>query len=158
MAGHNIPRQKFRRFAIAVFLLLAVGLSRQLLSKSRPSIPSVAKHERSRIHIEGRWEAVRLSLGLPPLPNTIDRRLITLPQSQKIAARFDLRRKRAEASLYNPPKLHLVSDAEDAPTVSTEALAASFHQIALAEKELAGVQARLRREKQEQGTQMPSRS
>ncbi|KAH7910630.1 hypothetical protein BJ138DRAFT_1008461 [Hygrophoropsis aurantiaca] len=164
MAGHNVHRHKVKRIVLIVFLLIAAGLARQLLMKtqSQPilSPAGVQKHQSNRIRIEGRWREVRASLGLPPLPDTIDRRLASLPHPNKITARFDLRRKRAEATLHHPPDLYLASDTKDTPVMSLQSLAHSFHEIAQAEKELAIIQARLRHEKQEQKlqTQLESRA
>ncbi|KAG1736810.1 hypothetical protein EDB19DRAFT_1637548, partial [Suillus lakei] len=81
--------------------------------------------------IEGRWKAVRASLDLPPLPDTINPSAAIPPPSPplrtgKLPSRFDLRRKRAEADLQSKSRLHLAVDVRDAPRISVQALAASF--------------------------------
>ncbi|KAG1748889.1 uncharacterized protein EDB91DRAFT_820315 [Suillus paluster] len=143
----SIPqRQKqLSRLAIIIILILfAAVLARQLFSKASPhdKQPRALSH---RTTIEGRWKAVRASLGLPPLPDTINpSTVIDSPPSPplragKLPSRFDLRRKRAEADLRNQSRLQLAADVRDAPRVSLEALAASFRRIAAVEKEMAGI-------------------
>ncbi|KAG1819679.1 uncharacterized protein BJ212DRAFT_1060220 [Suillus subaureus] len=143
MAGHSIQRQKqLSQLAIIIIVILfAAVLARQLFSKA------TLHDEHPRAHsphtfIEGRWKDVRSSLGLPPLPDTIKPSAAILPPSipprtGKLASRFDLRRKRAEAELRSRSRLHLAADVKDAPRVSVQALAASFRRIAAIEKEIA---------------------
>ncbi|KAG0706531.1 hypothetical protein DFH29DRAFT_772926, partial [Suillus ampliporus] len=136
------------RLAIIIILILfAAVLARQLFSKASLN----NKHPRdARSHhtlIEGRWKAVRASLGLPPLPDTINSPAVIPPSSPplragKLPLRFDLHRKRAEADLQSQNRLHLAADVRDAPRVSLEALAASFRRIAAAEKEMAGIRSK----------------
>ncbi|KAG1768622.1 hypothetical protein EV702DRAFT_1035541 [Suillus placidus] len=143
MAGHSTQRQKqLSRLAIIIIVILFTAvLARQLFSKATLR----NKHPRARsphTFIEGRWKDVRASLGLPPLPDTINPAAAILPPSTpprtgKLPLRFDLRRKRAEADLQTQGKLHLAADVRDAPRVSVQALSASFRRIAAAEKEIA---------------------
>ncbi|KAG2138943.1 hypothetical protein DEU56DRAFT_328872 [Suillus clintonianus] len=143
MAGHSTQRQKqLSRLAIIIIVVLfAAVLARQLFSKANLH----NKHPRARSPqsiIGGRWKAVRASLNLPPLLDTINPSAAILPPSTplrtgKLPSRFDLRRKRAEADLQSQSRLHLAADVRDAPRVSVEVLAASFRRIAAAEKEMA---------------------
>jgi hypothetical protein len=143
MAGHSMQRQKqLSRLAIIIIVILfAAVLARQLF----PGKILHNEHPRARSPhtlIEGRWKDVRASLGLPPLPDTINPSVAILPPSislrpGKLPSRFDLRRKRAEADLQGQSKLHLAADVRDSPRVSVQALAASFRRIAVAEKEIA---------------------
>ncbi|KAG2075871.1 hypothetical protein BDR04DRAFT_1068813 [Suillus decipiens] len=143
MAGHSAQRQKqLSRFAIIIIVILfAAVLARQLFSK----VTLRDAHPRARSPhtlIEGRWKDVRASLGLPPLPDTINPSTAILlpstpPRTGKLTSRFDLRRKRAEADLRSQTRLHLAADVRDAPRVSVQALAASFRRIAATEKETA---------------------
>lgn len=144
MAGHSTQRQKqLSRLAIIIIVILfAAVLARQLFSGA---IRVRDKHPRARSPhtlIEGRWKDVRASLGLPPLPDSINPSVAILPPATllrpgKLPSRFDLRRKRAEADLQSQSKLHLAADVRDSPRVSVQALAASFRRIAAAEREIA---------------------
>ncbi|KAH0830319.1 hypothetical protein J3R83DRAFT_1689 [Lanmaoa asiatica] len=81
--------------------------------------------------IYGRWEAVRASLGLPPL----SREVVVTPQpdstllgrSNKRASRFDLGRKRREdEAARHLPRLHFAPDTRLAqPDAETKAVAAA---------------------------------
>lgn len=151
MACYRPHRQKkLSRLAFTIVLILfAALLARQLLSKANfhrnhPRARSSSNHA----VIEGRWKAVRASLGLPPLPDTINPSAASaippplsppspLLRTGKLPSRFDLRQKRAEGVLWSQSRLHLAADARDTPRISLEALAASFRRIAAAEKEIA---------------------
>ncbi|OJA21539.1 hypothetical protein AZE42_01810 [Rhizopogon vesiculosus] len=158
MASYSPHRQKQlsrRRLAFTIILILfAVLLARQLLSKANLH----HKHPRARSNhaiIGGRWKAARASLGLPPLPDTINPSIAIPPplsspslRTGKLPTRFDLRRKRAEEDFQSQSMLHLAADATSAPRVPLEALAASFRRIAAAEKEMAEVRVKRDRVRQ----------
>ncbi|KAG2157625.1 uncharacterized protein EDB93DRAFT_803115 [Suillus bovinus] len=144
MAGHSTQRQKqLSRLAIIIIVILFAAVLARQLFRSKATLRD--EHPRARsphTFIEGRWKDVRTSLGLPPLPDTINQSAAILPPSTlhrtgKLPSRFDLRRKRAEADLQSQNRLHLAADVRDAPRVSVQALAASFRRIAAAEKEIA---------------------
>ena len=149
MAHHSPHRQKkLSRLAFTIVLILfAALLVRQLLSKANfhRNHPRAPGRSSNHAVIEGRWKAVRASLGLPPLPDTINPSAAIPPplsppspslRTGKLTSRFDLREKRAEGALWSQSRLHLAADARDVPRISLEALAASFRRIAAAEKEM----------------------
>ncbi|KAG8217252.1 hypothetical protein J3R82DRAFT_5343 [Butyriboletus roseoflavus] len=141
MAGQQGYQTKHVRLvAFLVLVCLAAGLARRValspLASPRPKWstrsrelvqpnlnPDPPTPRLNRIH--GRWEAVRLSLGLPPLP-----REVAFPagpdsalsgRSNKGGSRFDLGRKRQAARQL--PRLHFAYDTRPAHPGETEAVA-----------------------------------
>ncbi|KIK95974.1 hypothetical protein PAXRUDRAFT_11136 [Paxillus rubicundulus Ve08.2h10] len=107
--GHQVKH--LRLLALLVFVGLAAAITRRMLLKSSSDTFSFQEGHQPNpklVRIHGRWEAVRASLGLPPLPHTIPATSkITQPHhSEKLASRFDLRRKRAEQASRPYPPLH----------------------------------------------------
>lgn len=129
MAGHYAYRTKFVRLAVLfVLACLTVGLVRRfqllyLVHRERVQANLNPTARRDRIH--GRWEAVRTSLDLAPLPHAalIPSHPVSLSRSDKQASRLDLGSKRQaeEASrrlppLHFAPDTHLAQPDEAAPT------------------------------------------
>ncbi|KAF8556945.1 hypothetical protein OG21DRAFT_1482708 [Imleria badia] len=138
MAGqHGYQTKHIRLVAFLVLVCLAAGLVRRVMSSPRSSISTSSRSNWSthrdtelvqpnlnpdtdpqtlrpdRIH--GRWEAVRASLGLPPLPHEDgfapgpDLRPAGRPD--KRASRFDLgRKRRADEAARQLPLLHFAPD------------------------------------------------
>ncbi|EGN96257.1 hypothetical protein SERLA73DRAFT_76237 [Serpula lacrymans var. lacrymans S7.3] len=170
---HKIPRHTHgtcklnpTRLACILVLNLALLLSyRFFLAQQHGRHTHVIDASQRVIRIEGRWQAVRSSLGLPPLPETVtisthnqkqtapsfnQNILPTYSPAPKRASRFDLRRKRSEAELQRArwqtsPTLHFSPDATQDLAVSMDEIAKSFRNIALAEKEIAGERLRMMR-------------
>lgn len=144
MAGQQGHQTKHVRLvAFLVLLCLAAGLARRvaLFPRSPLARPDWSTHSREFVQpnlnsdpptprlnpIHGRWEAVRLSLGLPPLP-----RGAVFPsgpdpaspgRSNKRASRFDLDRKHwADEAARQIPRLHFAYDTRPAHS-KTEAVA-----------------------------------
>ncbi|KDQ59591.1 hypothetical protein JAAARDRAFT_113381, partial [Jaapia argillacea MUCL 33604] len=100
------------------------------------------------IRIQGRFNEVRTSLGLPLLPDIITVNITSTatptPTKPRAVSRIDFRRrKRAFSSnsdkdeqLEDQPILHFALDALLQPQVSLDELVKSYRSLALAEKEV----------------------
>ena len=138
MAGqHGHQTKHIRLVAFLVLLCLAAGLVRRVTLSPRSSSSSSPRSNWSthrglvqpnlnldlpaprlnRIH--GRWEAVRASLGLPPLSHEVvfTPRPDSTPAGRpdRRASRFDLGRKRqADEVARKSPRLHFAPDKRSA--------------------------------------------
>jgi hypothetical protein len=145
MAGqHGYQTKHIRLVAFLVLVCLTAGLVRRVPLSPRSSSeprsnwsthrglvqpnlnPDPPSPRLDRIH--GRWEAVRASLGLPPLSHEVvctpgpDSALTGRPD--KRASRFDLGRKRRDEAARQLPWLHFAPNTrpaqpDDAETVAT---------------------------------------
>lgn len=144
MAGrHQYQTNHARLVALLLLLCIAAGVAPFSRSSSpSPStphnrelvqpnlIPDPSSPRLNRIH--GRWEAVRASLGLLPLPHRVvftpgpDS---TLPgRPDKRASRFDLgRKRRADQAVRQLARLHFAHDTRPTQAGETEAVVAAPH-------------------------------
>jgi hypothetical protein len=138
MARHKIYAAYHPLIFFVLLLVLVLVLPAKFLSST--------SSWRQEVYIDGRWKAVRSSLGLPPLPDTIifDHPSVSIDiRVPATAARFDLKRKRAEyVAMDERAQLHFSADALHEPSISHERLLESLHAITLSEKENASEQRR----------------
>ncbi|KAF9228734.1 hypothetical protein BS17DRAFT_877340 [Gyrodon lividus] len=135
-------KHHFRLLAFLAFICLVAGLTRRVFPRPSSNAPPLRtghqpNSELNRIY--GRWEAVRASLGLPPLHHIIPAPPIVSeiapPHSPgKLASRFDLRRKREEQASRHYPPLHFAPDTQHHQAAqSVEDIAAVFRHLATLE-------------------------
>lgn len=131
MPGHKIHTLP-RSILFLCFIVILI-LAHLLL---RLSTDCLYAYRQPELRVEGRWKAVRYSLGLPPLPDRI--KLPHGPQAPsippRITSRFDLKNKRA-AELAAPAQLFFSPDALQEQSLTNEELLESFYAVALREKE-----------------------
>lgn len=132
------------RLSIVLALVLFLIVAHHRLSSHGGTV-ATPQRPKLEVSVEGRWKAVRDSLGLPPLSDQMTissnstkpyispppRRLV--PESP---SRFDLKRKRSEflAQKQKPVELYFAADVET-PGEDSSSLLASLHAIVLVEKE-----------------------
>jgi hypothetical protein len=130
-----------RRLAFLLSFILFLALfSRTIFPRKMPTTGRPTSQNIVHSPLDGRWRAVRASLGLPSLSGAILIPSSTPLPPSRVISRFDLRKRKKSASrpVAEPVQLYFSSDALDEPKVSLEQLADSFRAIALAEKEAAG--------------------
>ena len=136
MAGQHAHQTKHIRLVVfLVFVCLAAGLVRRVISSpqsssSSSSLPrpswstrrelvqpnlNLDPHTPRPIRIHGRWETVRASLGLPPLPHKVafapGSDLAPAGRLDKRVSRFDLgRKRRANGATPQLSPLHFAPD------------------------------------------------
>lgn len=130
MAGqHGYRTKQVRLVMLLILVCLAAGLVRRvtlfprfLPSTNRQLVQPSLNPDPPTVHlnpIHGRWEAVRASLGLPPLTHGValppgpDSALSS--RSDKRASRFDLgSKRRAGEPTRQLPRLHFAPDTQPA--------------------------------------------
>ena len=139
MASHTA-----RRFALAIACIFFIFLVARLLPAAQKG--PVNQHTLLTPHrLRGQWKEFRASLRLPPLADVVyfpedpDNPLV--PHTNRMLSRFDLKRKRSMETITQKsllPQLHFAADVRENPSVSLQALTASFRAIALTEKSIIG--------------------
>lgn len=139
MSSYTTVRS-IRRFALPIITILLFISVRCFLPGNLDPRPLPSSQYDHRMRIEGRWKEIHASFGLPSLPD-----LITFPilsnallasSSTKTdrKSRFDLKRKRSVEAARNL-QLFFASDIINDLGIPLQQMAASFHSVALAEKE-----------------------
>jgi hypothetical protein len=141
------------RFAVIFILILIIMLSRNLLPTAQNPSISTSVSSAQYLRVQGRWKAVRASLGLPPISDHVRvASNLTVVKLQR-DSRFDLKRKRAlEESESHTIPLYFSPGALDKPSLTTQQLSEAFRAVALTEKQNAA-EARQRAQKQGRKTQ-----